>query len=105
MRNRVAWCSLLLGIAGTAYNEAPYPPEQEKARQEDGAGGKMAGPPKELTVDLGGGVTMEFLLIPAGSFMMGDERGDSEEKPAHKVRSRSRSTSAGARSLRSNGRR
>ena len=28
---------------------------------------------------------MELVLIPAGAFMMGDEKGDAEEKPAHKV--------------------
>lgn len=39
------------------------------------------GPPKELSVDLGGGVKIDLVLIPAGSFMMGDE-GDG---PAHKV--------------------
>ncbi|MCG3149017.1 MAG: Hercynine oxygenase [Verrucomicrobiae bacterium] len=36
-------------------------------------------------VDLGGGVTMEFVLIPPGSFMMGSESGDIDEKPVHKV--------------------
>ncbi len=30
------------------------------------------GPPRELTLDLGSGVKMEFVLIPAGTFMMGD---------------------------------
>jgi formylglycine-generating enzyme required for sulfatase activity len=72
------------------------PSGQGKARQEDGAGGKTEGheiakvsrpdgPPKELTVDLGGGVKMEFVLIPAGSFLMGDEKGLDWEKPVHKV--------------------
>jgi formylglycine-generating enzyme required for sulfatase activity len=41
--------------------------------------------PKELSLDLGGGVKIELVLVPAGSFMMGDERGEAEEKPLHKV--------------------
>ncbi len=28
---------------------------------------------------------LEMVLIPAGEFLMGDEQGDSDEKPAHKV--------------------
>ena len=28
---------------------------------------------------------MDFVLIPSGSFMMGDKKGDEEEKPVHKV--------------------
>ena len=35
------------------------------------AGGKAKNPPKELTVDLGGGAKLEMVLIPAGEFKMG----------------------------------
>ena len=40
---------------------------------------------KEIAVDLGAGVKLELVLIPAGSFMMGDESGSPCEKPVHKV--------------------
>ncbi len=47
------------------------------------------GAPKALTLDLGDGVTMEFVQIPAGSFMMGspeDEEGrGNDEGPRHLV--------------------
>ena len=55
MRNCVIWCVVLLAMAGTAFSETKEPP-------------------KELTVDLGGGVKMEMVLIPAGEFMMGCRR-------------------------------
>jgi len=44
-------------------------------------------PPKTLSLDLGEGVVMEFVLIPAGSFLMGSDEnaGDGDEYPAHKV--------------------
>ncbi len=61
---------------------------------------KPAAPPKELTLDLGGGVTMELVLIPAGESMMGSKLSPSEvaakfggkeefykdEHPRHRVR-------------------
>ncbi|MGB8953325.1 MAG: formylglycine-generating enzyme family protein [Candidatus Aminicenantales bacterium] len=41
---------------------------------------------KNLIVDLGGGAKMEFVLIPAGSFLMGSNEGRPEERPTHKVK-------------------
>jgi formylglycine-generating enzyme required for sulfatase activity len=41
--------------------------------------------PKTLNIDLGGGVKMEFVRIPAGTFMMGSNNGRGNEKPVHKV--------------------
>src|SRR4051812_47678493 len=52
----------------------------------------MAQPPpsKAVTLDLGGGVTMEFVRIPAGEFLMGspddDPHARPHEKPRHRVR-------------------
>jgi formylglycine-generating enzyme required for sulfatase activity len=43
---------------------------------------KAAPPP--LAFDLGG-VTMEFILVPAGTFMMGDANGTSGDQPVHQV--------------------
>ena len=39
---------------------------------------------KEL--DLGYGVTMKLVLIPSGEFMMGSEKGSSDERPVHRVK-------------------
>ena len=43
-------------------------------------------PPKpQLTFDLGGGIKMEFLVVPAGTFLMGDANGTSGDQPVHPV--------------------
>jgi len=41
-------------------------------------------PKKNLVIDLGGGVKMEFILIQAGSFQMGSNK-NSNEQPVHTV--------------------
>ena len=45
---------------------------------------RMAALPQPMIVDLGGGVTMEFMLIQPGSFIMGSEMSPNA-KPPHKV--------------------
>ena len=49
------------------------------------AAGEEAGPKPQLTLDLGGGVKMEMVLIRPGSFDMGSDKGQPAEKPVHKV--------------------
>ncbi len=52
--------------------------------------GEPGKPAKEITVDLGDGVTMKLVLIPAGEFRMGlpDSEKDAvhDQKPQHRVR-------------------
>lgn len=43
------------------------------------------GSKRTIVLDVGGGVQMELVLIPPGSFFMGDDKGEDDEKPVHKV--------------------
>ncbi len=45
-----------------------------------------AGPQTRRTLDLGDGVTMDMVLIPAGEFVLGDADGYPDERPLTKVR-------------------
>lgn len=59
----------------------PSDPRMASLRKRVGA---LPGPKRNLDVDLGGGVTMQFVAIRPGSFTMGSEK-SAEWKPAHEV--------------------
>ena len=71
---------IMVAVGSLAAATAAEPKEADKAKNS----------PKELTVDLGKGVKLEMVLIPAGEFLMGspdsDKDADSDEKPQHRVR-------------------
>ena len=70
---------LLLALACGAADK-PATPKADK-----GKAAAVPGPKKTESIDLGGGVKMEYVLIPAGSFLMGSDTDSSAEKPVHKV--------------------
>lgn len=45
----------------------------------------LPGLDKSVSIDLGGGVRIELVLVRPGSFTMGSESGGSDEKPVHQV--------------------
>ncbi len=52
-------------------------PSLLSAQESKKEGDKAKGPPKEITVDLGGGVQLKIVLVPSGEFKMGS--GESAE--------------------------
>jgi formylglycine-generating enzyme required for sulfatase activity len=73
--------------AGPYYTDWPFDEAEAKRRQKLTA--EKLGLPLKYELDLGNGLKMAFLLIPAGEFMMGspaDEPGRSDnEGPVHRV--------------------
>ena len=57
---------------------AGWPFDAAEAKKRQGA----AGLPAELKLEVADGVTMDFVLIPAGKFVMGDTGGCPDEWPA-----------------------
>jgi formylglycine-generating enzyme required for sulfatase activity len=65
--------------AGAACPGWPFDAAEAKRRQ--AANGNVV-----QAIDLGDGVALELLFIPAGQFVMGDDRGYTDERPRHVVK-------------------
>ena len=78
-------------LTATAFFTTTAPTKPSVAPSVGGASAPRPSQPstanqlKEMTVELGGGVKMEFILIPAGSFRMGSDKSALSAKPVHKV--------------------
>ncbi|MFR9602868.1 MAG: SUMF1/EgtB/PvdO family nonheme iron enzyme [Rikenellaceae bacterium] len=73
--------------------EVPAPSKETKAKSKKAKELKVSGFPyspdkkdiKRRSVELSEGVTIDFVWIPAGSFVMGSNEGLSDHQPAHKA--------------------
>ena len=61
-------------------SSAAFPLTEEQARRLQAAHGEV-----EKTVDLGDGITLTLVRIPAGEFIMGSDEGEADESPRTKI--------------------
>ncbi len=67
---------------GASLSIAVRKPEQQAPDEKDALNEEAE---NKFTIDLGEGIKIEFVLVPAGSFKMGDGEGFPGEKPVHEV--------------------
>ena len=71
-------------LRATIYREWPFDSRETERRQQETA--RTLGVAAEKGLDLGGGVTVKLVLIPAGEFLMGAKSAYEDGAPVHRVR-------------------
>jgi formylglycine-generating enzyme len=91
MKHWTMYCVAGIALMAAAGCGNRSQPEQHNAEGVGGAptppanGGDHSDLPDQLVVELGDGVNLQMVLIPAGSFVMGDDHGLDDEQPARRV--------------------
>jgi formylglycine-generating enzyme required for sulfatase activity len=66
-------CTALGSLALPGCRKPAEPAKSETVAPQPAPSSKPAGPPKELALDLGNGVKLQMVRIPAGEFLMGSD--------------------------------
>ena len=96
MKNVIMFCTVGLSCALAAGCGTEQPSNQQHGEQtnasavqprpaDEASRRETSHRPAQKTIELGRDVTLEMVLIPAGSFIMGDNDGLDDEQPAHRV--------------------
>ncbi len=95
MRSSMIHVGLVLALSTGAIGAAagadqPTAPQGNHGVQAVASPGKEPSPANERILDMGGGLKLELVFIPAGDFLMGspdsDRQAENNEKPQHRVR-------------------
>jgi formylglycine-generating enzyme required for sulfatase activity len=82
---RSSFCPLVGSLFGILLASCAQTSHHPQTSPFERPGQEGSGLKPTISFDLGGGIALDLVLVEASSFIMGDQTGDAEEKPAHRV--------------------